>query len=217
MGKNRKKLESSKIVYFILVGIVLLELIGAIFSIAFATDATTRDVALSNLFLAIMAIVLFSIPWIIESRFKIDIPNLLEITVLIFIFCALVLGNIHKFLVTVDGYDKVLHLVSGVTIEVIGFEIIHRWNKSRAPELRIGAGLQCILAFMFSVTLLVFWEFYEFTNMQRYQWINTSTVFPQPYGLFDTMMDLIIGTLGAVIVSLIGWRVLLKQQKKTVK
>jgi hypothetical protein len=75
---------------------------------------------------------------------------------------------------------------------------------------------------------LVLWEFYEFTidtiaynlnndtprNMQRYQWINESVIYPQPYGLMDTMLDLVVGTVGAAVVSLVGWRILCAKELK---
>jgi hypothetical protein len=72
------------------------------------------------------------------------------------------------------------------------------------------------------------WEFYEFAvdtiaynvssiserNMQRYQWINESTIYPQSYGLMDTMLDLLIGSFGAMVVAIVGWRMLVYKQRK---
>ncbi|MBU1144487.1 MAG: hypothetical protein KJ971_01345 [Firmicutes bacterium] len=232
MTKKRFKLESSKIVYLILVGIVFLELIASIISVVLADDADIRDAGISNIFLAILAIALFSIPWIIESRFKLDIPNYLEILVLIFLFCAIVLGNIHGFLVSINGYDKVLHIVSGITISIIAFEIIHFYNQSRELSQQMNTRLVSIFAFTFAITLLVFWEFYEFIvdtiaynsnedtlrNMQRYQWENLIPIFPQDNGLVDTMLDLIVGSIGAFVVSIVGWKLLdYKQFKKNKK
>lgn len=223
-----KKLESPKIVYFIFLAIVILEIMGASFSAGFAATSEQRDAAISNIFLGFLAIILFSVPWILESRFKFDIPNYLEIIILFFLFSAIVLGNIHNFLVTVKGYDKVLHIVSGTLISIIGYEIIHSFNLSRSENVRLGPGLLSIFAFCFSVTLLVLWEFYEFTidtiaynlnnetprNMQRYQWISESLIYPQPYGLMDTMLDLAVGTVGAAVISVIGWRILLAKETK---
>jgi hypothetical protein len=224
--KKRKKLDSYKTVYVILVGIVILELAGSVISAIVATDSGMRDASISNIFLSMLAIVLFSIPWFIESRFKIDIPNYIEILVLVFLFCSIVLGNIHGFLVNVKGYDKILHTVSGITISIIAFEMIHFYNKSRHSDDRMSPGIMAIFAFTFSITLLVFWEFYEFAidtisyninhetlrNMQRYQWENSSLFFPQDYGLMDTMLDLIVGAIGSMVVSFIGWRVIVHHQ-----
>lgn len=220
-----KKLESSKVVYFIFLGLVILEIIGAGLSVAFATTVGQRDAGLNNIFLGFLAIVLFSLPWIIETRFKIDIPNYLEIIVSLFIFASIVMGNIHGLVDTVKGYDKFLHIVSGTAISIIGYEIIYSYNLSRTKELRLNPGLLSVFAFCFAITLLVLWEFYEFAvdtiafnisgepsrNMQRYQWINESSIYPQSYGLMDTMLDLIIGAFGAFVVSFVGWRILVKK------
>ena len=226
--RKLRNLDSPKIIYFIFLFIVILEIIGAGFSAGFATSSEQRDAAISNIFLGTLAIILFSLPWLLESRFKFDIPNYLEIIILAFIFSSIILGNIHGFLETVRGYDKFLHIVSGITISIIGYEVIHTYNLSKPQEVRLKPGMLSIFALCFSVTLLVVWEFYEFAvdtiayninndtsrNMQRYQWINESIIYPQPYGLMDTMLDLIVGSLGALVVSLIGWRILLRKELK---
>ncbi len=231
MKKRKLHLESSKIAYFIFVGIALVELVASIASVAFATSSDVRDAGISNIFLSILAIILFSVPWLIESRYKVDIPNLLEILVLSFVFASIVLGNIHKFLVNVEGYDKFLHTVSGITISIIAFEVVHLFNISKTAETRMEPLLVGLFAFTFSMTLLVLWEFYEFSidtiayqinaetarNMQRYQWVNISAFFPQDYGLLDTMLDLIVGAIGATIVSIIGWKILVRKAKRKIK
>ncbi len=228
--RKKPKMESSKIVYFIFVGIVIGELIASVFSVVLADSSATRDAGISNIFLSVLAIFLFSVPWMIESRFKLDIPNYLEILVLSFLFASIVLGNIHNFLVSVEGYDKLLHAVSGITISIIAFEIIHFMNLSKSAETRMNPLITAVFAFTFSITLLVLWEFYEFSidtiaynldhdtlrNMQRYQWDNTSLIFPQSYGLMDTMLDLIVGALGAAIVSITGG-ILLQTNKRKAK
>lgn len=84
-----------------------------------------------------------------------------------------------------------------------------------------------IFIFSFSISLLVLWEFYEFavdtltfaisnkpTNMQRYTWVNTNSFFPQDYGLLDTMLDLILGALGAAIVCFFSFTILRKEENK---
>ena len=226
--KRLKRIESPRIIYFIFLFIVILEITGASFSVAFAAGPEQRDAGISNIFLGFLAIVLFSMPWILESRFKMNIPNYLEIIILTFLFSSIVLGNIHGLLVTVKGYDKFLHIVSGVSISIIGYEIIHSYNLSKTNKIKLSPGVLSFFAFCFSITLLVLWEFYEFAvdtiaynistdtsrNMQRYQWINESLIYPQPYGLMDTMLDLIVGSVGAMVVSLIGWRILLYRQFK---
>lgn len=225
---KKKRLESSQILYYIFLGVVVLEIAAAIFSAALASSPVQRDAALSNIFLGLLAATFFTIPMILEAKFKIPIPKYLKITVLVFIFSAIILGNIRGLLVSVRGYDKVLHIVSGITIAIIGYEIIHYYNLHKNKSVRLSPGLLSVFAFCFSMTLLVLWEIYEFAvdtiaynlnndtarNMQRYQWINESIIYPQPYGLMDTMLDLIVGAVGATVVSFVGWRILVRKQLK---
>ncbi len=226
--KKIKKLDPPRVLYFIFLGIVFLEVVASFVSIFIAGNSEQRDAAISNVFLGFLAAILFSLPWIIQSRFKVKIPNYLEIFVLLFLFSAIVLGNIHGLLVSVKGYDKFLHINSGIFISLIGYEIILGYNQAKPKEIRLSAGLMSIFAFCFSLTLLLVWEFYEFfvdtiayninnettRNMQRYQWLYEGSFFPQPYGLIDTMLDLIIGSIGAAIISIFGWRIILYKQNK---
>jgi hypothetical protein len=54
--------------------------------------------------------------------------------------------------------------------------------------------------------------------MQRYMWMNNYQLFPQDYGLLDTMLDLIVGAIGSLIISVIGYQFLKRKElKNTVK
>jgi hypothetical protein len=221
-----KKYMNSRTLYFILLSIVVLEIIAAGISIGLSNESTQRDAALSNMFLGVLAILFFSLPFLIESKFNIDIPSYLKIVVLFFLFASIVLGNIHGFLENVNGYDKFLHILSGVTISIIGFEIVHYLSQAKGATMDFSPGIVAVFAFTLSMTLLVFWEFYEFfidtiaynydsstaRNMQRYQWEYSGALFPQGYGLIDTMLDLLVGFIGAAVVSFIGWRLMVRKR-----
>lgn len=224
--KKLKLKFNSRTLYYCLTAIVVLEIIASIVSIFIAGDSTTRDQAISNIFLGIFTIVLFSLPFLIESKWRVAVPKYLKIIVLIFLFFGLVLGNIYGLVSSLKGYDKLMHIFSGVMISIIGFEIVHFATRSKV-EHEIPAGLISVFAFAFSVSLLVLWEFYEFfidtiayqldsetlRNMQRYQWSYNGNLFPQDYGLIDTMLDLLVGFLGAALVSFLGWRILINKRK----
>ena len=126
----------------------------------------------------------------------------------------------------VKGFDKFTHALSGVTLSIIAFQTLYIFNQSKRTSFKMGAFVMSVFAYTFAITLLVLWEFYEFSadtisfnldnttgrNMQRYQWINDSIIFPQDYGLYDTMIDLWVGSLGALIVVVIGYLLIRKKQ-----
>jgi uncharacterized membrane protein YjdF len=223
-----KGLEGPKILYLVFVGIGILELAASILTVIFATEPHIVDAGISNIFLSLLALLLLSLPWLIEIRFKVDIPNYVEIMILIFVFSAIVIGNIHGLVESLPGYDKLMHVISGITIAIIAFEIVNIASKSSQTTSVLTPGGIALFAFTFAMTLLVLWEFYEFfidtiaynfdadtlRNMQRYQWDNNRALFPQDNGLVDTMLDLLVGGAGAAVVSVTGWRMLHHQGKK---
>lgn len=216
-----KKHDKIKLLYVGLFIVLLLELGGAIAGF-FNDSAAVRNASYSNMFLIVLTAVALVVPWIIEVKFKVDIPDILEFVVLAMIFIAVILGFLNDYYVNVKGFDKFTHSLSGVTISLIAFQTIVFLNRYEKIPLLMGPGITSIFSFVFSMTLLVVWEFYEFTidtirflndsettsNMQRYQWINESTFFPQGYGLYDTMIDLLVGAAGALIVAIVGYYII---------
>ena len=203
---KKPNIERVKILYIVFFVILFLELLVAIGSF-FSTNPTVRDAGITNIFLIVVTTIVLIIPWRIEIKYNIDIPDSLEVVILVMIFIGVILGFLNDFYVNVKGFDKFTHTLSGVTLSVIAFQTIVYCNKAKQIPLSLGPGFTAIFSFMFSMTLLVLWEFYEFTvdtisfmmnpntlrNMQRYQWLNESTAFPQDYGLYDTMIDLVVG------------------------
>jgi len=223
-----RKIERVKILYIVFLIILFLELLGSLGAIFFSSSQITRDAGVTNTFLVVITTIVILIPWIIESRYHIDIPDYLEVILLAMLFIGVVLGFLNDYYVDVKGFDKFTHTLSGITLSIIAFQTLYILNQSTKISFKLGSLALSIYAFTFSITLLVVWEFYEFTidtiayrldettqrNMQRYQWINDSISFPQDYGLYDTMIDLIVGAIGALVVVVIGYFLLKHSEKK---
>ena len=56
-----------------------------------------------NVFLCLLTLVLFLLPTIFERRLQIDLPDTLEIIIMLFIFAAEILGEISAFYTTFQG------------------------------------------------------------------------------------------------------------------
>ena len=52
---------------------------------------------MGNTFLLLLTLVLFEIPYLLEKMLKIEIPNMLEIIIISFIFSSTVLGELSDF------------------------------------------------------------------------------------------------------------------------
>lgn len=131
-----------------------------------------------NAFLCLFSLVLLLIPFFIETKFKITIPSTLEIIVLCFIFSAEILGEINNFYVRVPHFDTILHTINGFLCAGIGFSLIDLLNEKSA-KVTLSPLFVSIVAFCFSMTVGIIWEFFEFgcdiileTDMQKDRIIN---------------------------------------------
>ena len=66
-----------------------------------------------NVFLCGLTLVLFMIPTFVEHRLHIDVPNTLEIIILLFIFSAEILGEIQEYYLIFPFWDTMLHTMNG--------------------------------------------------------------------------------------------------------
>lgn len=161
----------------------------------------------SQLFIAVLTISLTFYPSILEKKFGVYLPGSLQIIITLFIFGAQYLGEIKDFYNKIPWWDTMLHTTSGVVLGVIGFMFVYLLNKSYSNSNNLSPFFVVMFAFCFAVTMGVFWEFFEYgadrilgTNMQKFR-------FPElgQDGLVDTMSDLFVDTLGALITSIIGY------------
>ncbi len=193
----------------------------------------------NNVFLCLLTLVLFLIPSFIEKRLKIDVPDTLEVVILIFIFSAEILGEISEFYLTFPYWDAMLHTLNGFLAAAIGLSFINLLNDDPHLPFRLSPVFVVLVAFCFSMTIGVLWEFFEFgmdvlfqTDMQKDTILSQiSSVMLHPdgrnvavtmpiesvavngmawdgyidIGLIDTMSDLIVNFIGAVIFSVIGY------------
>ena len=196
-----------------------------------------------NVFLCILTLLLLIVPSFVQVTFKIELPTTLEIIVLFFIFAAEILGEINEFYLLFPFWDTVLHTLNGFLAAAIGFSLVDLLNRSERTVFHLSPVFTAIVAFCFSMTVGVLWEFFEFgvdqilhLDMQKDFIINSIhsvtlspsglnevvhepiqniiingkdwIEFPGGYvdiGLLDTMKDLIVNFIGAVVFSVIGF------------
>ena len=114
-----------------------------------------------NVFLCILTLVLFTLPTVIERRVRIDLPDTLEIIILLFIFSAEILGEIQAYYTYFHGWDTMLHTLNGFLCAAIGFSLVDLFNRNARFSLSLSPVFMAIVAFCFSMTIGVLWEFFE--------------------------------------------------------
>ncbi|MBQ8974223.1 MAG: hypothetical protein IJ072_00690, partial [Oscillospiraceae bacterium] len=139
-------------VYFILRLIVILILIRSVMR---------RDY--QAVFYCVLSLVLFMLPTFLERRHNIALPNTLEVIVLLFIFANEILGELGSYFVNVPNWDTLMHTTSGFLMAAVGFALIDILNRSERFTLRMSPFYVAFMAFCFSMTVGVIWEFFEFS------------------------------------------------------
>ena len=138
------------VVYLILRALVLLTMVRQFFNGNF-----------ENVFLCGLTLILFLLPTVLERRLDVQLPNVLEIIILLFIFAAEILGEISAFYTSFLGWDTMLHTLNGFLCAAIGFCLVDLCDRSERFSLRLSPVFMAIVAFCFSMTIGVLWEFFE--------------------------------------------------------
>lgn len=118
---------------------------------------------ISNVAMCILALILFTIPTIISEKFKIGIPSLLETITYLFIYATAILGEINNFYGLIPFWDTLLHTLNGFICAGIGFSLVDLLNQN-SKSINLSPLYITIVAFCFSMTIGILWEFYEFSS-----------------------------------------------------
>lgn len=110
----------------------------------------------------LFTLVLFMIPAFVEKNFKVHLSSFFEGVVLVFIFSAEILGEIDCYYELVPHWDTVLHTVNGFLFAAFGFALLDMINRDSHMKFKLAPVYLAIVAFCFSMTVGVLWEFYEF-------------------------------------------------------
>ena len=236
MARELREHRNSFIVFYVLRILVLVSLV--------------RQIMLRNYegaFFCILTIVLLYVPSWIQVKLHIELPPALEITILCFIFAAEILGEVNAFYVNVPNWDTMLHTLNGFLCAAVGFALVDMLNRSDVFSFKLSPIYLAIVAFCFSMTVGVLWEFFEYGvdcflgfDMQKdavVSQIGSVMLDPQnsnkvvtirdiadviivhsdgtqqalgvggylDIGINDTMKDLIVNFIGAVVFSVIGF------------
>ena len=143
-----------------------------------------------NVFLCVLTLILFLVPTFIERKIHVDLPDTLEIIIMLFIFAAEILGEIQAYYITFAYWDTMLHTLNGFLCAAIGFALVDILNRSERFSIQLSPLFLAITAFCFSMTIGVLWEFFEctmdqffFLDMQKDTVVNTiSSVMLDPKG-----------------------------------
>lgn len=202
--------------------IVFLSFSAPIIYLIFKIATTTNDIMPNSeetrvrsdyvlmLLQCILGIIAMCIPSFLRKKFSIEIPNNMYYFYVIFLYAAIFLGEIQDFYYRFKYWDLILHTFSGTMIGFLGFSMVDILNKEN-DNVQLDAFFVAFFAFCFALTLGGIWEVYEFasdsilgTNMQKFALKNGIKLTGQA-ALADTMEDIIVDGIGALVASTIGY------------
>lgn len=179
-------------------------------------EKVKSDYVLTLLQCLVGVIVMF-IPSVIEKKFSVDIPDVMEMLYFVFLFCAIYLGEVRDFYYRVPSWDLILHMFSGAMLGALGFVLVSFFNDSEKVNMQLSPIFVTLFAFCFALAAGTLWEIYEFladgllgTNMQKFITADREVVVGRD-ALADTMEDLIVDALSSLAVCIIGFFTLKKK------
>lgn len=234
--QSKKELRINIIVYLVLRFLVIVCMVEQ------AIKGNWHGVAL-----CFLTLVLFTLPTIASQTFKVKLPTTLEIIVYLFIYAAEILGEIQNFYGIFKHWDTMLHTLNGFLAAAVGFSLIDILNRTERFHIKMTPAFVALVAFCFSMTIGVLWEFGEFAadrylnlDMQKDRIVQkissvelnqenknepviinninkteiysnnnqTITTVENGYldiGIRDTMKDLFVNFIGAIVFSMLGF------------
>jgi len=167
-----KKNKRTFIFYLILRGLVILTLIRCIITQNYESAA-----------ICILSLLLFLMPAVLQKQMKIEFPAVFQAIIFGFIYAAEILGEVNHYYVIIPGWDTMLHTMNGFLCAAIGFSLIYLLNRG-SKHFNLSPFYLTLVAFCFSMTVGVIWEFFEFTMDQLFY--------------VDMQKDFIVQTIGSV-------------------
>ncbi len=157
----------------------------------------------SFLILAIALLILFVTTF--SDRLVVQIPAEFQVVTLIFVFSALFLGEVRSYYDRFWWWDIALHGTSGLLTGILGFLLVYVLNESKRIALSMTPRFVAFFAFLFAVAVGALWEIFEFSIDSIFGARMQKPMLGDPSGLTDTMWDMIINMIGAMLISALGW------------
>jgi hypothetical protein len=152
-------------------------------------------------FESLLILLLTFLPLVMGKQLRIRIPHEFETLAIVFVYLSLFLGEVQGYYERYWWWDLALHAGSGFLLGILGFLFVYLLNKSENIALHLSSGFIATFAFMFAMTVGVLWEIFEFTMDQLFGMDMQRSA----TGIVDTMWDLIVNCVGAVVVSILGY------------
>ncbi len=177
------------------------------------------------IFQTLFGLIVVNLPSFLSKKLMWKIPTPFSVMFMLFLWGAIFAGEVWEFYYRIPHWDDFLHLLSSMMAAMLGFSLIDILNSDiRHDSVKLSPFFVSLFSVAFAVLTGVMWEIYEYTfdgilglNMQKFaeEGGRSGELLRELVGreaLEDTMNDIIVDTVGAVIISVIGY-ISLKKSK----
>lgn len=179
---------------FVLQAILVVEVMFAAWDQQWLTAVVTIGIIIVTL-----------VPLFLSKFFRVFIPPEFVLLAIAFVFASLFLGEIRGYYSRFWWWDIALHSCSGILLGIIGFLLVHVLNETKDIGVHMKPGFVAFFAFLFAVGIGALWEIFEFSMDSFFGMNMQKEMLGDPSGLTDTMWDLIVDTMGALVIALLGY------------
>ncbi len=150
-------------------------------------------------------IVITLVPLIMAKSIRVHTPSEFELLAIAFVFAALFLGEVRGYYTRFWWWDIALHTSSGFLLGIVGFLLVYVLNETENIDLHMTPIFVAFFAFLFAIGIGALWEIFEY-GMDTFFGMNMQKEMRgDPSGLTDTMWDLIVNTVGALVIASLGY------------
>ncbi len=141
------------------------------------------------------AVFLTFVPMLLERNYHISLPWILEILIVFALFLHIG-GGVLSIYYTIPLYDKFAHFVSSFLVAFISFAVIYILDEYWTG-LHMDRRAMAFVVIVSTMAFGVVWEFIEWGS-------DLIFVTHEQWGLTDTMTDLLVDTIGGILMALFG-------------
>lgn len=136
------------------------------------------------------------IPAFLERQYRLYFPIEYHLVIVVFLYGSLFLGEVGDVYERFWWWDLMLHTSSGIVLGFVGFLILYIMHLQQ--RLKMSASMIAFLSFCVALAAGAVWEIFEYAADQ----LVGATM---QNGNMDTMGDLVVDALGALMVSIAGY------------
>lgn len=147
--------------------------------------------------MCLLTLLFMSIPFLLETKYKLTIPREFLTALILFLYASMFLGTANRMYDVFWWWDKMLHGASGFIFAQMGFLLLLFLDPRQKQDSGRSRLLAALFASSFSLAAGGVWEIYEYIMDCTF-----GTLY-QGVGIHDTMTDIILDALGALVFALL--------------